>query len=425
MVFMPTWPKPLGNKPIEFGLDRILQIMQKLNNPHLKIPPVIHFAGTNGKGSTIAFTRTILQKAGYKVHTYTSPHLLNFNERIVLAGENISDDLLEQLADECRIKLNDISATFFEGTTAIAFLAFSRVDADIVLLETGMGGRLDCTNIIDKPLATVITPISLDHMEFLGPTVEIIAGEKAGIIKDSVPCITSLQTESVHNVLNTKASKMNTKTLAFGYDWVIEKSDNNIIYKDDEAQLQLPLPSLLGDHQVINAGTAIKTIKTLKNFDINDQHIKDGVASTKWNARMQKLESGKLVKIVPDNWEIWLDGAHNNAAASILSCICEDWTDKKTYLICGFTRGRDAKEFLRFFEGKVDYVGGLLVETEISAQKADLIAGKAQELGIKAKDFDSIEQAIEFFKTLSREPARILFCGSLYLASDAMKANGG
>ncbi len=423
MVFMPHWPKNLASKPINFGLERIEEILKRLKHPEHMLPPIVHVAGTNGKGSTVAFLRAFLEAAGYKVHVYTSPHLLNFNERIVLAGNEISDDYLAEIADECRLATEDMTITFFEGTTAMAFLAFSRVKADIVLLETGMGGRLDATNIFDKPLCTIITPISLDHMEYLGPTVQTIAREKIGILKRDVPCISSLQFDEVNLLLEEKADELNCELLSFGYDWVTEKTKAGMIYKNSSCEITLPQPGLLGDHQIVNAGTAITAAKILKNFKISDEHISDGLQDVKWPARMQQITKGKLLSHLPEGWEIWLDGAHNNAGAHIVSCIIEDWKDKPNYLICGFTRGRSAKEFTKHFIGKADFVCGVLVETELSAQNPEEIAKAANENGIEAEAFESIEEALNFLKKRSQTPARIIFCGSLYLASDAMKTN--
>ena len=423
MVFMPKWPQPLGKKPIDFGLERVLELLDKLGNPQDKLPPVIHYAGTNGKGSTIAFTRSILEAAGYKVHVYTSPHLLDFNERIVLAGHEISDEMLEQIADECRITAGDMRITFFEGTTVMALLAFSRVDADIVLLETGMGGRLDATNVITKPACTVITPISLDHTEYLGPTIPIIAGEKAGIIKQGVPCVSSLQFEEVHDILEAKTQELGSTLFSFGYDWAAQRNDNSMIYQSQDGDMQLPLPALAGDHQIVNAGTAIATLKQLENFDIGIDSYREGLKNVKWFARMQKLEPGRLTKMLPEGWEIWLDGAHNKAGSHIVSCMIDDWSDKPTYLVCGFSKNRNAEEILSNFVNKTPFICGVLVETEIAGQRAHIVAQEASKLGIPSQDFESVEEAVDFLTKRDSTPARILFCGSLYLASDAMKAN--
>lgn len=422
---MPHWPKQLGSKPIDFGLERILALLERLGNPHHRLPPVVHYAGTNGKGSTVAFSRAILEAAGYRVHVYTSPHLLDFNERIVLAGQEISDDMLSQIAEECRIACDDIRVTFFEGTTAMAYLAFAQVEADIVLLETGMGGRLDATNVIDQPACTVITPISLDHTEYLGPTLPIIAGEKVGILKPGVPCVASLQTDDVHAVIEQKAEELGCPLFSFGYDWIAEKTENGMAYRSQRGDLDLPLPSLLGDHQIINAGTALTALKCLEGFTIPDSAIAQGLTRARWMARMQQLTSGALLKRLPADWEIWIDGAHNPGGTHVVSCIIEDWTDKPTYLICGFTKGRDAVACLQPFVGKAAFVGGILIETEMAAQNAETVRDAALSLGFASNAFESVEEVLHYLPTLSSAPARVVFCGSLYLASDVLKANRG
>lgn len=423
MVFMPDWPKQIGYKPIDFGLDRVLELLDRLGNPHKKLPPVVHFAGTNGKGSTSAFLRSFLEAAGYKVHVYSSPHLMNFNERIVLAGREISDDYLKQLSEECRIAAGDMRITFFEGTTALAYLAFSRTQADIVLLETGMGGRLDATNIIDKPACTVITPISLDHTEYLGNDIRLIAGEKVGILKHNVPCVSSLQTEEAHLVIEQKADALAAPLFSLGYDWMVDKTETGMKYESKRGDIDLPKPSLLGDHQIVNAGTAITVTKCLKDFTITDEHIIAAIQNTKWPARMQQITKGDIANKLPENWEIWVDGMHNAAGAQIISTIIDDWDDKPTYIICGFTKGRDATSILSYFKNNVSFACGILVQSEPSAQKAEEVANAAIQSGLDAKSFDSIDEAVYFLTHKFEKPARILVCGSLYLASDLMKAS--
>lgn len=426
MVFMPHWPKVLGSKPIYYDLERITKLMTRLGNPHEKLPPVIHVAGTNGKGSTTAFMRAILEAAGYKVHVYTSPHLLNFNERIVLAGSEISNDYLTQVMEECRIATGDMMITFFEGTTAGAFLAFSKVKADIVLLETGMGGRLDATNIIAKPAMTVITPVSIDHTEYLGPTIATITREKAGIMRNGVTCVSSLQTEEAEEILQEEADKAGAKLLSFGYDWVVEKTDDGISFKSQNHEiLDLPRPALFGDHQIVNAGTAIAAMLSLENFNIDENAIKKGLETARWAARMQPIKKGKLITMLSPEWEIWVDGAHNEAGAQVLSCTLSDFDKKPTYFICGFTKGRSATNFLKHLKGQADFVCGVIIQTEPNAQNADTIALEAQSVGFEAAPFDSIEDALTFISGHTGEKGRVVFCGSLYLASDAMTINAG
>lgn len=316
MVFMPHWPKILGVPQIKLGLDRILEVLARLDNPQDKLPPVIHVAGTNGKGSTIAFMRSILESAGLKVHCYTSPHLLEFNERITIAGENISDDYLKQTMEVCRIATDTTPITFFEGTTIGAFYAFSQKPADVVLLETGLGGRLDATNVVKKPIATVITTISLDHIEYLGPTIELIAGEKAGIIKEGSDCIISLQTPEAFNVLQNVCDVKNSQSHAFEYDWIVEKTtENKMHFKSEDFEIITPLPNLIGEHQIINSANAIATLKKIDKFNISNQNIIDGITNAKWPARMQKITSGFVKEKLKPTQEFWLDGAHNDAAA--------------------------------------------------------------------------------------------------------------
>lgn len=422
---MPHWPKVIGSKPIYYDLERITELMARLGNPQNKLPPVIHVAGTNGKGSTIAFMRAILEAAGLKVHVYTSPHLLHFNERIVLAGTEISNDDLTQLMEECRIAAGDMMITFFEGTTAGAFLAFSRIKADVVLLETGMGGRLDATNIIEKPAATVITPISIDHTEYLGPTISTIAREKAGIMRKDVTCISSLQTEEADNVLQEEAAKTGADLFAFGYDWVVEKTDSGMSFSSKKHEIpDLPSPALFGDHQVINAGTAIATILSLKNFKIDNNTIKQGLVNAKWAARMQHITKGKLTTLLPEGYEIWIDGAHNESGAQILSCALNDMEPKPTFLICGFTKGRNPTSFFQYLKGQEEHICSVLIQTEQSAQNADSIAKELNNSGFKASPFESIEQALSFIAEYNKgREGRVVFCGSLYLASDAMTLN--
>lgn len=430
MPFMPHWPTLLGSKPIDFGLDRILALLEKLGNPHHKLPPVVHLAGTNGKGSTQAFLKAILEAAGYRVHAYTSPHLLNFNERITLAGQHITDDYLYQILEECRVAAEDIPVTFFEGTTAAALLAFSKVPADIVLLETGLGGRLDATNVIDKPALTILTPISMDHTEYLGPTIRHIAGEKVEIMKQDVPCVVSLQTDEVHELIEQKAAKTHSEIIALGHDWYAEPTESGkLLYSSrTQGEIEFPQPSLAGAHQYINAGTAITAALHLKGFNISKEAIAKGIQNTFWPARLQRLRQGVLAKLIPEDWELWLDGAHNEAGAHALTCSLEDWQAKDprdTYVIIGMTRGRDVARFLSFMKQHITYVAGILVETEPSALSAAKVAQDAASIGLPSDAYGSIDDALVAIsqRHTGEKPARVLITGSLYLSSDALKAN--
>lgn len=434
MVFMPHWPQLLGTKPIDLGLNRVLALLKALGNPHLKLPPVIHVAGTNGKGSTIAFLRSILQASGYKVHVYTSPHLLHFNERIVLAGETITDEKLYEIMETCRLASTDhaIPVTFFEGTTVGAFLAFSQIAADIILLETGLGGRLDATNVIPNPALTLITSISYDHMEFLGSTLPLIAGEKAGIMKTDVPCITSLQPDEVDQTLESYAASVPCPLLSFGYAWHSEPHPEGMLFHDaaSDTSTTYPLPALQGSHQIINAGNAICAIKNLvkqqaSGFSIDDTAIAKGLTSTQWPARLQQLTRGRLVSHFPKDtgWELWVDGAHNEAGAYVLAQHLASMPEKPLHLIFGMTKGRDISLFLKHFHTLSPTVTGVLIQTEPSAYSASRVVAEAKKAGLSAVSAESVEEAIEQLVRTRTKPARIVCAGSLYLASDVFKEN--
>ncbi len=423
MVKMPHWPIPYGRKPIDLGLERIEKLLIKLGNPHKKLSPVIHVAGTNGKGSTLAYLKAILEDAGYKVHRYISPHLVRFNERITLAGNEITDGYLYQIMEETRVAAGDLQLTFFEGTTAAAFLAFSKVPADIVLLETGMGGRLDATNVIENPLLTIITPISDDHMEYLGDTISKIAYEKAGIIKKERPCIVSWQMNEAYQVIKNRCIELNAPLFACKEHWDFKVGENQFSFIDEEGEYDFPLPSLKGYHQVINASAVIAALQYLEGFQVTYKNIINGLTKTGWPARLEHITSGVLAKMLPEDWELWVDGAHNNAGAQMLSLMIEKWKDKPLYIINGRTKNRDVESFLSHFLGKVECVIGVEVKSEPLAEKPERIVQAAKNLGFNTLAADSLKQAINHCINDSSVPGRILICGSLYLAGDVLLAN--
>ena len=416
MIKMPHWPIPLGRKPIELGLERIAKLLEALGNPQDKLPPVIHITGTNGKGSTTAFTRSIFEAAGYKVHSYISPHLVYFNERINILGCNIEDNFLYEMNEECRIAAENLNLelTFFEGTTAAAFLAFSRVPADLLILEVGMGGRLDATNVISHPAMSIITSISLDHTDFLGDDLIKIAYEKGGIIKPNCPCVISQQYEQVSDFLHKIAWQRNSPCFAFEYDWMIEPG----LYKSKERTIHIPELSLAGVHQYLNAGNAITAAINLKQFNISDEHIIKGLSSAVWPARLQKLKEGAFN--LPKDWQLWVDGAHNEAGAHVISVWLDDQIEIPTYMIFGMTKGRDCKVFLSSFVNKVYYLIGVLIESEPSSYSGEFVSNEAKKLGMKADSAESIEDAIAKIIAIEKSPARILVCGSLYLAGEVL-----
>jgi dihydrofolate synthase/folylpolyglutamate synthase len=419
---MPHWPIPLWHQHINYDLAKMQTLLEKLGDAHLKIPPVIHVAGTNGKGSTLAFMRSILEAQGLRVHCYTSPHLVRFNERIVVAGKEISDALAYELLEQVRLTTlkHHIEVTFFEGVTAAAFLAFAQIPADVSLIEVGMGGRLDATNLV-MPHLSVITPISFDHTKYLGDKIWQIAGEKAGIMKKNTPCIVSLQNQEAFNVLEHKAQELDIPLIAYEYDFIVKKTPSGFIYQDQTQQLDLSAPSLLGDHQYINAATAIAGVLNLRNHNISQNAIKKGIASAKWPARLQQISSGSLFKLLPKNVEMFLDGAHNQAGAHVLSMYL---TGSQAAIIVGLSRGKNIREFLEPFVGKVIMLVAMLVESEPSSYKALEIKEVASELGFLTQEAESFAQAIEYIGGVAdlAKKTKIVVCGSLYLASDALKS---
>lgn len=428
----PFWPIPGEMTGMKLGLNRILNFLDKLGNPHLKLPPVIHIAGTNGKGSTLAFITSILEAQGYKVHRNTSPHLVRFNERINLAGKDISDEYLTELLNECKA-IEDkyhTGVSYFEGITAAAILAFSRIPADAVLLEVGMGGRLDGSNVIPNPLVSVITPVSLDHTKILGDTPEKIAYEKAGIIKANCKVVSAQQTEGVNEVLKKQSDKLNADFVTYGKNYTIKVTDDGkgMIFEGFGKKLELPLPSLPGPHQVINAGTAIATLLSQDKFEISDEAITKGVQNAKWKARLEKIEDGRLRREIPKNFEIYIDGGHNEHGARMVA----EWLKKKnqedkkpTYAIFTAVRGKDVKGVL----GHLSKVSEKVICTEIknesrAAMSEDLyeVAKKiAPEKAIHMKDW---KNAIEYIKNIENG-GRVLFCGSLYFAGQILEYNEG
>lgn len=406
-----------------------LKLLEKFGNPHLHLPPVIHIAGTNGKGSTIAMLRSILQTQGYKVHVYTSPHLHHFNERIVLAGEIISDEVLEPLLDEA-LKLNDgADITFFEITTALAFAAFRRHPADIVLLETGLGGRLDCTNIIPAPHATVISAISYDHTEFLGHTIEDIAREKAGIIKAGAPCILGyqplLQSNNAFNpavdIIVDQARDKNSPVYCATQDWSIESNGTMMTFKMGRYDISLPQPNLSGIHQIHNAGLALATLHILRNeFPVERSALEQGLRQVHWPARLEKLELSSC--IIPEGWEIIYDGGHNDSAGAALARQAALWKDasapKSLHIILGMKGDKDPAAFLKdllAFTNSLTLTSiegiGTCVKT---VQIEPLLPGHSLEfLGQQDNLNDAIHRIVDHSAT---NTGRILICGSLYLA---------
>lgn len=404
---LPFWPDPQGYRDIKFGLSRCYELLERLGNPHLKIAPTIHIAGTNGKGSTLAFLKAILTEAGLRVHSYTSPHLVNFNERINLAGLDISDDFLNEILSECKVAAEispPITVTFFEGTTIAAFLAFSRVEADIVLLETGMGGRLDATNVLPEVLCSVITPISFDHEDFLGNTLAKIASEKAGIIKENCPVVISSQHQEALEVIKNKAGELNSPIFLI---------DN---FEDKFDKIDLRNLSLNGSYQKQNAAAATMAIKAQKIFKISDDQINRGLSKAFWPARLQKITQKNL----PNNCELYLDGSHNPQGAETILDFLESKKSSKVFVIFSMLKDKNCDQFLKIISSKIDHLIALEIPDEPKSRSAEEILEIAQNHQIKSSTAKNFDDA--FIKIRCEEPHLILICGSLYLAGKFLES---
>jgi len=422
----PIWPDPIGYRNIDLGLDRVYKLLARLGNPHLSMPPVIHIAGTNGKGSTLSYLNAIFTEAGYKIHTYTSPHLVRFNERIILAGREIEDKYWNKLLLQCRKAAQikpEIKVTFFEGITISAFLAFSKIKADVILLETGMGGRLDATNVVPNPLATIITSISKDHTEFLGKTLEKIAFEKAGIIKKNNLVICGKQKKSALEVIKKSAKINKSRIYIYNENWKIKKIKNKMLFEMKGKKLLFPLPALIGDHQLENAGNAIATILTQKKFKISKNNIASGLINARWKARLEKINSGKFFDLLPKNFQLFLDGGHNEGGAKTIANWLAKDKNYKNYLICAMLENKDSEKFLRHFVSNVNYLIGMEINDEPKSKSALQIKTYAENLNINSDSAKNFSEAIKKIITIhnSIKPARIVICGSLYFAGEFLR----
>ncbi|MGB9368713.1 MAG: folylpolyglutamate synthase/dihydrofolate synthase family protein [Xanthobacteraceae bacterium] len=416
----------LHPKRIDLSLDRMRRVLERLGNPEKRVPPVIHVAGTNGKGSTIAFLRAMLEAAGRSVHVYTSPNLVRVNERFRLGGMLVSDAALADALAECEHANGDSPITLFEIETAAAFVLFARHPADYLLLEVGLGGRLDATNVIERTLASVVTPVSMDHVEFLGDTIEKIAAEKAGIFRAGVPAVIAPQTDLVAAVLERHAERARAPLHASGQQWHAGVEQGRLVYQDEKGLLDLPPPKLFGRHQFDNAGTAIAALRA-GGVNLPARAIEQGLTRAEWPARLQRLTSGKLVSAAPAGAELWLDGGHNadggRAIAAALGDL-EERVSRPLVLVVGMLSTKDRSAFLRNFTGLVRRVFGVPIHQE-KGVPADAIAVSARAAGMPADAAPSIEDALNAIGNLGFEPPpRILITGSLYLAGEVLAANG-
>jgi dihydrofolate synthase / folylpolyglutamate synthase len=413
----------LHPKLIDLSLGRVERLLAALGNPQDALPPVIHVAGTNGKGSTIATMRACLEAGGYRVHVFSKPHLVRFHERIRLAGELIDEDALIGLLEECERANCGAPITYFEITAAAAFLAFARTPADIVLLETGLGGRLDATNVIHHPAATAITPISLDHQAFLGDTIAAIAGEKAGILKSGSPAIIGPQPPEAAAVFAARATAIAAPLSRFGHEWRCEPDGGGMRYEGERWRLDLPPPSLLGAHQIINAGTAIACLERLDGFPLSRDAIAEGLRQIEWPARLQRLTRGPLVAALPAGWELWLDGGHNPGAGEVLGETAAGWRDRPLYLVTGMLNTKDAAGFLAPLARHAHALYAVTIPGEENPLPADAIVAAARSVGLAARESGSVADAVRDLAGRAGS-GRILICGSLHLAGTVLADNG-
>ena len=408
----------LHPKVMDLVLDRVWRLLDAVGNPQDRLPPVIHVAGTNGKGSTQAMIRAGLEAGGSKVHAYTSPHLARFHERIRLAGDLITEDALTDVLDRCYVANGPEAITYFEITTVAGLLAFAETPADYTLLEVGLGGRLDATNVIADPAITIITPVDLDHQQFLGDTLAAIAGEKAGIIKRGVPCVVGPQHEESMDVIEARAGALGAPLLAHGQHWHVSVERDRLIYQDERGLLDLPLPNLPGHHQVMNAGGAIAALRALGK---DEAACEAAVTRAFWPARMEKLTTGALVALAAPA-ELWLDGGHNPAAGQALADTLRAQPPRPTHLICGMLKTKDVSGYLRHLAGMADSLTAVSIPGEAATLQADETAAEAEKVGLVASTADTVQEAIVRIKQ-STPNARILICGSLYLAGHVIREN--
>ncbi|MBR9764235.1 MAG: bifunctional folylpolyglutamate synthase/dihydrofolate synthase [Rhodobacteraceae bacterium] len=406
----------LHPKVIDLSLDRIRQLLAQLGHPEAALPPVIHIAGTNGKGSTLAMLRAGIEGAGQAAHAYTSPHLVRFHERIRLAGELIGEEALTALLQEVLDVNGAEPITFFEITNAAAFLAFARLPADYVLLETGLGGIYDSTNVVDQPAMTVITPISKDHEAFLGDTLAKIAWSKAGIIKRGVPCVVGPQPEEALEVIEETAARLGAPLLVHGQHWHAWEERGRLVFQDETGLLDLPLPALRGPHQIQNAGAALAALRHL-GFD--EAACEAAVTDAKWPARLQRLTGGRLARLAP-RAELWLDGGHNPSAGEALAEFLASLPARPTHLVCGMINTKDAGGYLAPLAPHAASLTALTIPNETASVPGADLAAKAAACGHEARVAESVEAALAAITETTPE-ARILLCGSLYFAGHVLR----
>ena len=410
--------KSLYPKSIDLNLSRPRRLLAELGHPERKLPPVVHFAGTNGKGSTLAMTRAGIEADGRIAHAYISPHLAKFHERIRLAGELIGEAALVDVLQECESVNNSKPISLFEMTTCAAMLAFSRTQADVLLLEVGLGGRLDATNVVDHPELTVISPVSLDHQQYLGETIAQIATEKAGILKPGVPCVVSEQVPEAMRAIREVAERIDAPLFVQGEEWEVEVFDGGLRHRLYGEEISLPRPRLVGPHQICNAGAAVTVLRKL---NVKSQALSSALTDASWPARMQKLKSGPLVDAAGDS-EVWLDGGHNAAAGIAVAKSLQEMPACANRVICGMLNTKDIQSYLSAVRQAADNLYGVAIPDEEASLPAASVANIASTIGFKSELAETVEDAVR--RSVADAPGdRILVCGSLYLAGRVLREN--
>ena len=420
-------------KLIDLSLGRIERLLKELGNPHEKLPPYIHVAGTNGKGSTIATLRSIMEEHGHSVHIMTSPHLIRLNERIRLAGKLIDNPMLIETLQECMEVNGDRPITFFEMMTAATFLIFSRVPADFCLIETGLGGLYDSTNVVRSPLLSIITSISYDHMEFLGSDLGTIAKEKAGIIKPHSPCVLARQSnqaleENVPAVITAKASAGASRRYSYGSGWHIEENQDALLFRYQEEEYSFKIPNLLGPHQIDNIGSALAAWRIIQDKPLNAPHISRALEQITWPGRLQQLTEGNLHSLLPQGSELWVDGGHNASAAKALSHQMDKWKEtdpEDLHIVVGMMRYKDADTYLKSLSPYAASISCVPISEEKGAYSAEELKNIAISYHHGTSVCLSVKQALQNISQKTKEkPSRIIVLGSLYLIGKVLEENG-
>ena len=431
--------KQLHPQLIDLSLGRIERLLARLGNPHHKLPPVVHIAGTNGKGSVTAYLKAMFEAGGMRAHVYTSPHLVHFHERIVLArpagaptfikGEPIGEAALVDVLSRTEAVNAGDDITQFEITTAAAFLAFAEHPADVLLLEVGLGGRLDATNVIARPRRCIITPVSMDHAEKLGATVGLIAAEKAGILKSGVRAVIAAQSDEAGAVIEETARRVGAPLVTWGRDYDAYEQRGRLIVQKDAQLLDLPLPALLGRHQIANAGAAVAAALELADLGLDEKAIEGGLTEVRWPARMQRLDHGPLPGLLEAGSELWLDGGHNPAAGEVIAQTLADLDERlprPVYLVCGMMGLKDAAGFLGPFRGLAKEVVCVPIPSGNEPPHAPAtLASAALSLGLTARTAPNVPEALRAIAKAAPGPKRVLICGSLYLAGQVLALQQG